>query len=562
MGRHKLSTGKELIKAVSELKDGQKILLQNQEYHFFLEDAVERELYPSNNDGGHRNVAFHINDKKDITIDGNGAKFIFHGIFSPFALENCSNITLRNFSIDFSKPLLYEATVVSSNDKELELFIDKKKFPYEIKDHNIIWQLDGDEVDCPACYIFDYDNDCATGREKYIMAHLAIGTHADEHKDSEWTHTTDKTPYPRFLLVDAFEHEGNILFKYRDNSSSLFYPTGSRLILHVKTKKRDNDTIFINSCENVVLENVIIHKGPAMGVIAQVTKDILLKGVEIRANPGSGELVTTTADSMMFVDCKGDIKIDGCYVSNSVDDGLNVHSTYLGLDGTKGNKIFAHIGHRQQKGHNPITAGDVIEFTSKESRERLWQAVVLESKLLENKTSLEIIVEQEVPAFSEKQIFIENISAQPNVEVVNTEYFRTTCILIGTAGKVRFTNNKVNTLVGSMRIKDDPDIWYESGRINDLIIADNEFLNCGEWSFNRLIRVILRGDARPTCPIHKNIKILNNRFIGKNNQLIEVEYTDGVEIRGNQYIGKSLKEGIEPIIIRECRNCIVEGNNF
>ncbi len=535
---------------------------KNQEYHLYPEDAIEGEFYPSNNDGGHRHVAFYLYDKKNVVIDGNGAKLIFHGIFSPFVLENCSNVTLKNFSIDFSRPLIYEATVIHSNDKELEVFIDKKKFPYVIIGKNIVWKTEDGDVDSPACYIFDYDNDCETGREKYIMAHLAIGTNADGHKDSEWAQTNDNTPYPRFLLVDAFEKGENILFKYRNNSSTLFYPTGSRLILHVKKKKRDNDTIFINSCEQITLENVTIHKGPTMGIIAQLTKDILLKKIEVRANPKTGELVTTTADTMMFVDCKGDIKIDGCYVSSSVDDGLNVHSTYVVFDSFVGNKIFAHIGHHQQKGYNPIVAGDIIEFLSKETGEILWKTVVLESKLLEDKESLEIIVDGDVPVFSEEQILIENVSAQPNVEVVNTEYHRTTCILFGTAGKVRFTNNKVYTLVGAIRIKDDTDRWFESGRIRDLIIADNNFINCGEWSYNRLIRVIAREGVQPKYPIYRNIKILHNCFIGKNKQIIQVEHTDGVEIRDNKFRGKSFKIDVEPIILHNCSNCIVEGNDF
>ena len=251
-----------------------------------------------------------------------------------------------------------------------------------------------------------------------------------------------------------------------------------------------------------------------------------------------------------------------CVDNSRLDDGLNIHSTYVAFDSAMGNKVFAHIGHQQQKGYNPIVVGDVIEFSLKQTREIIWKAVVLASKLLEDKISLEITVDGNIPVFLEEQIMIENISAQPNVEVINTEYYRTTCILIGTAGKIRFTHNKVNTLVGSIRIKDDPDIWFESGRIKDLIIADNVFMNCGEWSYNRLIRVIVREDLKYICPVYKNIKILNNRFIGKNKQLIELECIDGVEIRGNQFIGKSLKGKVEPVVLRNCLNCIIEKNNF
>lgn len=76
------------------------------------------------------------------------------------------------------------------------------------------------------------------------------------------------------------------------------------------------------------------------------------------------------------------------------------------------------------------------------------------------------------------------------LRAADNEYCRSTAILIGTSGKVRFINNKVNTRVGSIRIKDDPSIWYESGRTTNFLIENNVF-----FSLRRMVGRLLNSDT-------------------------------------------------------------------
>ena len=92
----------------------------------------------------------------------------------------------------------------------------------------------------------------------------------------------------------------------------LVYPVGERCVLYLTQNKRENDTIFLNRCSRVTIENVTIRRGPCMGIIAQQCSDITVKNVKIAPLPGRGDLITTTTDSMMFVDCSGRICINGC----------------------------------------------------------------------------------------------------------------------------------------------------------------------------------------------------------------------------------------------------------
>ena len=43
-------------------------------------------------------------------------------------------------------------------------------------------------------------------------------------------------------------------------------------------------------------------------------------------------VISTTADATHFVNCKGDILIENCRFENMLDDGTNVHGTYVEVD--------------------------------------------------------------------------------------------------------------------------------------------------------------------------------------------------------------------------------------
>jgi len=55
---------------------------------------------------GRRIVAMPIAGHKNLVIDGDGSEFIFHGILGVGALTDSQNITLRNFTVDWDRPLL------------------------------------------------------------------------------------------------------------------------------------------------------------------------------------------------------------------------------------------------------------------------------------------------------------------------------------------------------------------------------------------------------------------------------------------------------------------------
>ena len=88
--------------------------------------AVEKYQFISNNDEGLKRIAFDLVGLQDFTIEGADTKLLFTGFVSPFNLERCRNITIRNLSIDFTRTFHSEGTVRAAGNGWLDLeFPDK-----------------------------------------------------------------------------------------------------------------------------------------------------------------------------------------------------------------------------------------------------------------------------------------------------------------------------------------------------------------------------------------------------------------------------------------------------
>ena len=84
-------------------------------YDFYPEGAAQKEYYISNHDQPNpKSVGLALEGWKQLTVDGAGADFIFHGRMLPVSLIESENCTLKNFSIDFEKPHIAQVEIVES----------------------------------------------------------------------------------------------------------------------------------------------------------------------------------------------------------------------------------------------------------------------------------------------------------------------------------------------------------------------------------------------------------------------------------------------------------------
>ena len=103
-----------VVDAVTSAKPGDSVLLAAGDYHFYAASARPMQVYISNHDQNlPRRVQLPLCGVRDITIEGDGARFIFHGESTGLMMMDCANITMSNISFDWAEPPIGEAKIAA-----------------------------------------------------------------------------------------------------------------------------------------------------------------------------------------------------------------------------------------------------------------------------------------------------------------------------------------------------------------------------------------------------------------------------------------------------------------
>ena len=108
-----------LRKALESTNDKDvKIIFAKGSYKFLPDYAFTKYCCITNHGNGIKNIIFPMDGYTSIEIEGNGSEFIFHGQVAPFQFTNCEKVVVRNLSVDWDIPFLFEGKVVATNQKE------------------------------------------------------------------------------------------------------------------------------------------------------------------------------------------------------------------------------------------------------------------------------------------------------------------------------------------------------------------------------------------------------------------------------------------------------------
>ena len=104
------------------------------------------------------NIVARLRGIRDLIIDGGGAEFIAHGRLMLFLAEECERLTIRNFSLDWERPYITQASIVALGDGHVDLAIDRKRYPYHIEKGRIrftdeTWEREIDPESYSTAYV-------------------------------------------------------------------------------------------------------------------------------------------------------------------------------------------------------------------------------------------------------------------------------------------------------------------------------------------------------------------------------------------------------------------------
>lgn len=504
------------------------IKLQPGIYDFSRSESVEKLYYVSNttseseNPNPVKHIALLLKDLKNVTIDGSGSTLLMTGEMTSFVVDNCQNITLKNFNIDNSNPTQTECMVKEVGEDYLIVEVHPTS-QYKIENGKLIWYGDG----------WSFGG--------------GIAQSYDVVKDVTW-----RSWSPMDGLKKAVELRQNLLYLQYDKKPQ----ARPGIVFQMRDGIRDEVCGFVNRSKNVRLENVNFYYLGNFGVVCQYSENISFEHSNFMPKPGSGRTNAGFADFIQVSGCKGKVRISNCNFSGAHDDPINVHGTHLKVVEYLDEKtIKVRFMHHQTFGFEAFFKGDEVELVNAESLCKVWAGKITDARLI-NPREMVLSLNKEIPTSvnSLSNVVIENVTWTPEVEITGNRFSRipTRGILLTTRKKSLIENNVFYGMqMSAILVADDAMSWYESGPVHNLVIRRNTFLQCGGP-----VILIAPEYKEYEGPVHKQILIEENVFESDNPGVsaISAKGVDGLIIRNNHYEMKMKKNLVN---IMDCVNDVV-----
>lgn len=495
-------------------KDGEEKVIEFEkgDYHIDTANLKKRMLYITNTAGDreyssdetpHKSCApLYFEGLKNVTVEGNGARFVLHGKATNAVVTDCENFEMRNFEITAVNPNMHELKVVNKGF----FFVDF-------------------EIDMDSEYEFDGRELFFTGEDYRFNARFKAKTSWwNAHIPADCPDRVSRVRHPLRNCFKMIEKAPRRIRAYCFGASK--FNVGDRY--YIFDVRRQYAGIFVDKSRDVTLKNIKQRFSYSLALVVQNTENVTVDSVEFAPEKSSGRLMCSVADFIQICMCRGNITVKDSYFDGAGDDCLNVHGFHFKISEVSGDKITVKFIHPQSHGFNPLRAGDSIVFIDPKTLLENGETKILASDIL-SETEIRLTLEDASNAV--RGFSVEDISACPDVLFSGNTYTRiiTRGLLITTRGKVVIEDNRFisNTMSGIL-LSDDARSWYESGMCRDVTIRNNIFDYCGENGI-----LIKPENLIHAGPVHKNIKIIGNTFKKCEKVCFYVKSSSDVEIKNN-----------------------------
>lgn len=520
------------------------LVFEKGRYDFWPEGAKRKEYFITNTSTEKecpskvKTIGLLFEDMEGLTVEGNDASLIFHGKMTMIAFSHCKQMKLHNLHIDFERPAGSEITYTKADDKGVEVAMHRDT-RYEIADGKIHLYGEGWRSNRNHCIEYNPQNE-----------HFFYSNGWNILSSSK---ATEIAPgIIRFSTpVDFRPQIGNTLT--------------------VRDIIRDQVGMFIYESQDITLEKIKIHYMHGLGIVSQFTRNITMKEVNCTPRQDSERLLASSADFMHFSGCSGKVSIMNCRYAGAHDDPINVHGTNLrAIEQTNTQTLILRFMHGQSYGFQAFSEGDTVAFVKASTMKRFASAKVIATKRLTDRT-VEITFDRAIPKdLVLNHDCVENMSCTPEVEIRNCHFTRTSTrgILVTTPRKVVIAGNTFyKTGMSAILIEGDAEGWYESGPVKDVLIQNNTFIDCAYngGPGNAIIALHPSNtiiDAN--CPVHKNVRIIGNRFQTWGNPVLYAKSTEEILFENNDI---THNPGINAphkdlFILNGCKNVKIKNNSL
>ena len=484
-----------IVNALSQMRDGGNITFEKGEYHFFEQGAVCEKFAPSNNATGVKKIAFPIIGINNITIDGGGSTFVFHGAVSPFIASKSCNITIKNAVLTTHLPPYVLMKITESNDDGFSADYIDCGIPFETHNGALIFKTDRGDI---------------STADKNLSLH-ATNRLAIQYLFTEKCPASRENLATTYIDCNAKKHGNSIEFRYSEdkNASRSVYSVGETVSINLE-ENRYRDVFFLEDSEDIKLSGISIIRGGGMGVIAQLCRNIEIEKITVK--PTNGELITTTADIIHLINCSGKVSIHHCEFESSLDDACNIHGTYTYVSGSGQNYIDVRYGHPQQDFLDLYKKGDTLTVINNDTLEQVANISVSSCEFTDDTgLAMRIYTESALPQEIGKNFLVESAQRMPDIHIYSNQSANIPNWRLSGAGNIVVEDNIYTDCFCPVYSYDLAKYWFESGRIKNLTVRNNIFRKA-RFDKGFIVTGVSGFDGPNTPEIHENITVENNTF--------------------------------------------------
>lgn len=498
-------------------------------------------------------VAFQLRNLRNVTIDLGGATLLFNGRILPFLLENCQNVTLRNFTIDYRRAAYTQAEILDADQDHLTLKVCEG-FPCLYRDGEII-PIDGDrECDTHNGNMLLQPFDAVTRAPAYnagcILA--VIGSNGEMGKNP---------PLAIQRLRSEFGPNGTVIWHGNFPAS---YRRGQMLAF--THESRATPGIYACDCENTVVEHVRMKRVAGFGIHGYFCRDFTVRDMVLKVDDGCSELVSINADGVHMINLSGKLLIEDCVFENMLDDGGNFHGYFTPVTAAEGNKLVVSLdfpGGESLAWHRIYRAGATLTVYRGHTVAKKGTLRVLEAAYSADGKEILLTVEGETDAIQPGD-HLEDHEAMPEITIrrCRTGRNRPRGFLLSSWRKTLVENCHFYNCASAIDFTGDTTYWYESGPVGDVCIRNNVFENCGYCGGDATITAAPQFESALDAPCyHKNITVENNTFLCFSDATLHMRFCDGVVFRNNRYLHSLAypkRKDLPRVILESCQNSHIE----
>lgn len=523
-----------------------RLVFEKGTYLFLPDYAFGKYLEITNHGNGYKRIIFNFDKFQSVEIIGNGAEFIFHGQLMPFLFDGCKSVSVRDVVIDWDIPFTFLGEVLAVNEEDG--WRDIKPFT-----DGFSWNLRRGKLEFPDIDGFNY---------------LELGsTLAFDAKEKRPVHGAwDIESSPTWVE----KLPGGVL-RFHENLK--YYPPVGSLLSSKGDREHDRyaPAFDFKSSSNINLEGITIHHALGMGFLFERSQNIKLLNSGVFLREGSNRVISSTADATHFCNCKGSILIENCRFENMLDDGTNVHGTYVEVDSMIDQRtIRIKLVHFEQLGFPFAEPSDEVWFIRQPSPQRGESAVVSQVNTI-NERYADLIFDADLPVVLKAGDILENKTWNPEFTMkgCTIRNHRARNIVLKTPLKTVIEDNYFSSMMSSVFFRGETFFWYESGAVNDVLIQNNTFDYCAySGSEHAILNITPRlGKSFDKTELYdRNIRFINNTITTFDNRIVNADRVDGLVISGNKITKTNQTPQLYPdaplFEFNNCRNLILEGNHY